>query len=176
MSRRLGSLWEKDGRIQGCSRGVPHVKEQALLLPFREDELVKRYGRKCRELLEMYPQVGLLLNSLPETKNGKTKLRYLWRKLAIIRPDLNDRLQIMAPLINAGVCSLLPTPVASDSTRSPGSENHPRLKKGRGLRLPEELGARPGPEIVEWMMGFPTGWTDLNVSVTPSSRKLPTKL
>jgi len=162
---------ERNGKAQPFLPEGLHVRGQALLPLFKENEQEKLSGQKWQELLKKHSQVGLLLNSLPVTKNGKIKLRYLWRKLAIVLPDLNDRLQIVVRLINEGVCSLLPTPVASDSTRSPGSEKHPRLKKNRGLRLPEELGARPGPEIVEWMMGYPIGWTDSKPSVTQSSPK-----
>ena len=88
-------------------------------------------------------------------------------------PDFNERLAEVARRIAAGECSLLPTPCASDAKRWPGSPNHPRLKSSRGLRLQEELGARPGPEIVEWMMGFPIGWTDCEASATPSSHRQP---
>jgi hypothetical protein len=98
---------------------------------------------------------------------GKLKLRAIWRALAITHPDLNDRLAIVARLISAGACSLLPTPCSSDAKRWPGSPNHPRLNRARGLRLQEELGCRPGPEIIEWMMGFPPGWTELPLSATP---------
>src|ERR1700730_2987760 len=93
--------------------------------------------------------------------HGRKKLRGTWRALATSLPDFNDRLAIIWRLICAGECSLLPTPCASDAKRWPGSPNHPRLQFSRGLRLQEELGARPAPEIVEWMMGFPPGWTDL---------------
>ena len=155
--------------------GDRHVKEQALQQLFKGSEPEKLYGPRWQELSGTFGQIGLLLSNLPEMKNGKIKLRLIWRKLAIILPDLNDRLLIVAHLISAGACSLLPTCVASDSTRSPGSESHPRLKKSRGLRLQEELGARPGPEIAEWMMGYPIGWTELKQSEMPSFPKSPMK-
>src|SRR4030042_1700153 len=145
------------------------VNEQALRRPYREKEPGKHSGPKWPELYAICDQLGLSLSNPPETRGGKIKLRYLWRALAIVLPDLNERLLIVARLIRASECSLLPTPVASDSTRSPGSENRPRLKKSRGLRLQEELGARPGPEIVERIMGYPIGWTESRLSETPSS-------
>lgn len=104
---------------------------------------------------------------------GKLKLRQIWRALAITHPDFNDRLAIVARLISAGACSLLPTPCSSDATRCPGSPHHARLNRPRGLRLQEELGARPGPEIVEWMLGFPPGWSELPLSETASFPSMP---
>jgi hypothetical protein len=106
-------------------------------------------------------------NSRLAIPGGKLKLRQIWRALAITHPDFNDRLAIVARLIAGGVCSLLPTPCSSDATRWPGSPNHPRLERSRGLRLQEELGARPAPEVLEWMMGLPIGYTALPLSVTP---------
>ena len=153
-----------------------HLASELVLPPlFRAQELGKHFGQKWPELSRLLGPRGLSLNNLREMKNGKVWLRHLWRALATIIPDLNERLRIVAHLIAAGECSLLPTPVASDSTRSPGSEGHSRLNKSRGLRLQEELGGRPGPEIVEWMMGYPIGWTDSRHLGTRWSPKSHTK-
>ena len=152
-----------------------HVKEQVLQRLSKAEDQGKLFGRKCLDVLRQPALIGSSLNNRQETRIGKIKLRVIWRELATILPDLNDRLHVVALLIQEGACSLLPTPVASDSTRSPGSESHCRLKKSRGLRLPEELGARPGPELLEWMMGYPIGWTDVKHLATLLSRKLPTK-
>jgi len=38
---------------------------------------------------------------------------------------------------------------------------------------PSLTGGRLNPTWVEWLMGFPTGWTDLEDSETPSSPKSP---
>ena len=59
--------------------------------------------------------------------------------------------------------SMLPTPRAGN----PGSR--PNGKGGKILN--EEIGKATGlklqPAFVEWMMGFPIGWTDLDHSETP---------
>lgn len=129
---------------------------------------VKPSGRKWRGLPAKAGLNGSSSSSHPAIPGGKLKLRAIWRALAITHPDLNDRLAIVARLIAGGACSLLPTPCASDATRWPGSPDHARLHKNtRGLRLQEELGVRPGPEILEWMMGLPIGYTALPLSVTP---------
>tara|TARA_Y100000310_G_scaffold303163_1_gene341245 strand:- start:173 stop:577 length:405 start_codon:yes stop_codon:yes gene_type:complete len=49
------------------------------------------------------------------------------------------------------------------------------MAKGRGEASAEKrhrLGGSLNPTWVEWLMGFPLGWTDLNASATPSSPKL----
>ena len=35
----------------------------------------------------------------------------------------------------------------------------------------QEIGGPLNPQWVEWLMGYPVGWTDCAVSETPSSRK-----
>jgi hypothetical protein len=40
-----------------------------------------------------------------------------------------------------------------------------------GLLQKKEVSGKLNPTWVEWLMGFPLGWTDLGDSETPSSRK-----
>lgn len=49
------------------------------------------------------------------------------------------------------------------STASKGRAHQPAA----GLRTNGQL----NPEWVEWLMGFPPGWTDCDPSETPSSRR-----
>lgn len=147
------------------------ASEQALRQPFKVNALAKLSGPICVASCNCFARTGSLSNNQAATNPGKRRLRVIWRELAITHPDYSSRLECLVRLISAGECSLLPTPCKSDATRWHGSPDHPRLQASRGLRLQEELGVRPGPEIVEWMMGFPPGWTDLEPSVTPSSRK-----
>jgi hypothetical protein len=92
---------------------------------------------------------------------------------------------------------LFPTPVAGDSRaamnrlskRKPDSNHHEgttltdfvrmfpvptesaRDWKGPGYsgQLPTELRGVPNPAFVEWLLGLPPSWTDLEDSATPSS-------
>ena len=73
--------------------------------------------------------------------------------------------------------TLWPTPSASDN-RDRGNLSSPaiasRVKKGKQLMLSMVVSDKSGslnPTWVEWLMGFPTGWTALKPSETPSSRK-----
>lgn len=85
---------------------------------------------------------------------------------------------------------LIPTPTAGDAKAS-GSRNTESSRANPGLSLTDWLrgdggtgrgqgspsdcaescsAGEPGPlapEFVEWLMGFPIGWTDLEASVTP---------
>ena len=54
----------------------------------------------------------------------------------------------------ANAVKLYTTPCAADSKGSTGGGNH------RSLRT--EINGQLNPTWVEWLMGFPTGWTDLN--------------
>jgi len=74
---------------------------------------------------------------------------------------------------------LWPTPTAGDS-RSSGSRNTETSKAspgisltdavrgdgGKGRRNSQDIGAL-NPNWVDWLMGYPTGWTDLGASETP---------
>jgi hypothetical protein len=65
----------------------------------------------------------------------------------------------------ADVVKLWPTMVSSDT----GSRKH-RYSQG-GLALSDAAGGQLNPNWVEWLMGYPIGWTDLEPSATPLSRK-----
>jgi hypothetical protein len=58
---------------------------------------------------------------------------------------------------------MMPTPIAhwSKETGAPSEKNL------NSPTLASEFGGRLNPEWVEWLMGFPVGWTDLSHSETP---------
>lgn len=63
-------------------------------------------------------------------------------------------------------CSFWPTPTARDADRGGLSEEVAvqtltHRMNGRGLNLTEALGGPTNPTWVEWLMGFPEGWTDV---------------
>lgn len=58
----------------------------------------------------------------------------------------------------ANAVKLYTTPCAADATGTTGGKNH------RSLRT--DVAGQLNPMWVEWLMGFPIGWTDLNASET----------
>lgn len=60
--------------------------------------------------------------------------------------------------------SLLPTPTTQDASNNGGPSQHHRNSKP----LNAEVGGALNPRWVEWLMGFPDGWTDCDASATPS--------
>lgn len=62
---------------------------------------------------------------------------------------------------------LLPTPTCQDSSNNAGESQFDR----NSLPLNAVVGGALNPEWVEWLMGFPVGWTDLKGLATPSFRK-----
>ena len=59
----------------------------------------------------------------------------------------------------ANAVKLFTTPCAADAQGTHGGKNH------RSLRT--DVAGQMNPTWVEWLMGFPPGWTDLNASGTP---------
>lgn len=53
-----------------------------------------------------------------------------------------------------------PTPCARDY-RSPGKTRRERTGGSQGENLPQIVGGQLNPTWVEWLMGWPIGWTDL---------------
>ena len=56
-----------------------------------------------------------------------------------------------------------PTPTAADASGGPGTS--PKRTGGPNLRT--SVGGQLNPTWVEWLMGFPSGWTDLEPSEMP---------
>ena len=76
------------------------------------------------------------------------------------------------PHIAANGCGLLPTPRSSRGFTNPGTGTFcPSVTEVLCDRLgiPLDGRLRPTPSYVEWMMGFPEGWTDTSLSGTPLS-------
>lgn len=67
---------------------------------------------------------------------------------------------------------MLATPTAKANQLAPSMAKWPSCKAWQDLHPPGPL----LPSFVEWMMGFPDGWTELDEterSETPSSRSAP---
>lgn len=134
-------------------------------------------GRRCLELYRKSDPVGLLVRmSLDLFELRLTKFFPGFQK-----PDMKHG-RIVAKLGMSAGCSeekeslLWPRP----TTGAPlcgGTGNFRQMQKLRdaGIITEEERrnltcgsGGNSNPALMEWLMGFPLGWTDLNASETPS--------
>jgi hypothetical protein len=62
---------------------------------------------------------------------------------------------------------LWPTPTTQDASNNGGRAQH----RWNSKPLNAAVGGKLNPTWVEWLMGFPLGWTDLDPSEMPSSRR-----
>ena len=75
--------------------------------------------------------------------------------------------------VEAVAARLWPTPTAQDAKNSTLPPSQLLRDSVPGALLRDGEGGQLNPPWVEWLMGFPTGWTGCGLSETPSSRKSP---
>lgn len=151
------------------------------VLPAREKEWtahVADYGLNRRELLASFDQSSQSWRTSQRCLNGG------WEEYSETWPDSgtaqNGRLFQRAPWVPHmcdDECSLWPTPKASMDRRGFGIPLHEkagRYKRSTVRRVHDlvgEHGWRIHPRFTEALMGFPTGWSAIEQSETPSSPK-----
>lgn len=130
-------------------------------------------GRKCIESLHSADPLGSLSKTLLASSRWHSMMCCLtWKVSATPRGRLLFRLVPSAlPTVETG-CGLLPTP----SGVSNHGKNHVmgRMDEWGGSSNPfrgTEIGKVRCASFEEWMMGYPTGWSDLMPSETPLSRR-----
>jgi len=127
-------------------------------------------GRKCIDSFEKSGRDGSFARTLMAMLNAASTPYFLtWKQR--ITPAGRSLFQL-APsgrLIGGTAYGLLPTPLASD-----GRNLAPRGYRTLKTYLPPRFGGNcPHPSLVEAMMGFPSSWTALDRSETPSCPKSP---
>ena len=142
-------------------------------------------GGKCTGSSRKRDPVGSLLRTyLLSELEALTQFSPTWIEQATPLGRSWWVLGASVPITRGTVPGLLPTPVVTDGMSNFGWklraratwESGPRtlaqtlnaLIFGLRGREPCTVPARPHPEYVEWMMGFPTSWTALGVSETRS--------
>jgi hypothetical protein len=156
---------------------VRQVKEQELR------ESVRDYGRNMRDSLE---RCGLAL-SLPKTHLcfalGDLELSSkTWPRWGIMLDGECSELGMSVRHINETECGSWPTPCTRDYkgmntpealTRKDGKSRMDQLPNAvayGGTQTPQK--APLNPSWVEWLMGWPIGWTDLKPLVTDKFRSV----
>jgi DNA (cytosine-5)-methyltransferase 1 len=68
---------------------------------------------------------------------------------------------------------LFPTPTVNDSKNNGSPSQYRRTSNGkpRDLQLNAVVGGALNPTWVEWLMGWPLGWTDCGASATDRFRE-----
>lgn len=166
-----------------------------LVLPGSEEarRMTVISGRKCLELFASCGPVGLLERMLLESSEWhSTMFCFRWK---MKDTPLGHSLFQLMPLGRStrGIESLFwPTPVAMDGQMKANRERIQLLLKGETTFVSKKSGIRASiqginnwicariakkngqikigyasPEFVEWLMGYPNSWTDLNASETP---------
>lgn len=105
-----------------------------------------------------------------------------WPRQGMMQSGVCYQLAPWVPHIHESACSSYPTPSKSDGSGGASMREAVRAlareKRASGhnvqLRLNHYLsyledGGQPNPTFVEWLMGFPIGWTDLAPSATQLS-------
>lgn len=117
-------------------------------------EMTSRPGRKqpCNLLDWVAVQEGKSLWPTPTARDckGANSLKHLTQPKT---PGNNHHVRQLANAVK-----LFTTPCAADAQGMHGGDNH------RSLRT--DVAGQLNPTWVEWLMGFPPGWTDLNASET----------
>ena len=109
---------------------------------------------------------------------GRMSFSETWPPAGTMRNGKCYRHVLLVCHMSASEYSLLPTPIATADSRNAtrprreSSPYHSGTTLADWLKLNTEVD-RPPPSFVEWMMGFPLGWTDLKDSETQSCPRLP---
>lgn len=136
-------------------------------------------GLRCCELSKSCGRLGCLERMLLTSSIWHSTMCFLtWR----LRATKQGRLwfQLAASELRTKDTDLQswPTPTAMDAKRWLAKRYRKDATGTRSMLLSQKVnylaggGAGPlNPEWVEWLMGFPIGWTELSVSETPSSQR-----
>lgn len=132
-----------------------------------------------RKLPEMMPTLRANKWGLPDS-HGSIEA---WKANGLIPTpratdaDKGGRVDLLTVLrgYESAHAGTLPTPTARDWRSGMASdETHSKNARPLNETLVKMAGNRSGrmnPRFREWMMGYPTGWTELRPPATPSSRK-----
>ena len=82
-----------------------------------------------------------------------------WPRAGTMRNGIVCPQRPLVPRISANGFGLWPTPTVQDASNNGGPSQHQR----NSLPLNAAVGGQLNPPWVEWLMGYPIGWTDLNV-------------
>lgn len=118
---------------------------------YRENKKGERWGVKLRDAMEMFPTprastaMGENLNTIKERLKTKKPKGKLEEKIAM---------------------DMFPTPTARDWKDTGQNSNYKRMAEksilsGVVMMKQEKVGGKLNPDFVEFLMGYPLGWTEI---------------
>jgi hypothetical protein len=136
------------------------------------------YGAKLPALLATYDRnTSSWKMSQHSLVEGLDEFSETWPRSGMMRNGIAYRLPPLALRTDGIESGLWPTPQASDN-RDRGNlcsgAVKRRRERGKQISLSQsvsEVSGQLNPTWVEWLMGYPPGYTDCVFSGTPSSRK-----
>ena len=147
-------------------------------------------GRSWLPLLKTYGldgSLGKMCEGLLTSRWASSAAFLTWKASGTAPSHLLFQLAVSTPRTDATASGLWPTPTGQDNAQVRGRGKTIGTKRGTTLggavrmwptpAAIDDMGGRQAttgqlnPTWVEWLMGFPTGWTDLKPSEMPSSHK-----
>lgn len=169
-SIEFSGIWPRSGTMRNgiaCRQSplVPHIFDgESSLLPTPTDASKgggsSRSGDRKGETPSLQGMARKGLLPTPNATDGSKAPKFY----AGGNPSLPCMVEMMEGERDQSGRKLYPTPRA-DGRDNCGGSNSRRSAKANGTYIGRAL----NPQFVEWMMGFPLGWTDLRVSEIPSS-------
>ena len=172
------------------SQADSHANRLAMSEENEDKQMTAISGLKCLELYAKPGPLGCLAKMLLASKTWHSTRRCLTWKAKITR---SNRLlfQLVPSMLrteeieSGSVQWMWPSPRACEleggvvKAENDGKGWYRKNKKGVrwGVKLKDAVAALENgqknlnPQFVEYLMGYPIGWTDATLSVTPSSRK-----
>ena len=180
-------LMNKSETLEAWEKRAKKKKEQGINLQFALRHAIQRWptptSRDWKDQIGAYPPStnvtrGETLMNAVTRRSWPTPAARDWKDTG----ENTNYEKIAKKGKLAGAVKMWPTPNASDN-RDRGNLSDPaiqrRIAMGKQVGLTMAVKEKKGggtlnPTWVEWLMGYPTGWTDLNPSETASSLTSPT--
>ena len=132
-------------------------------------------GRRCCELLRSCGPFGSLERMLLTSTIWRSTMCFLtWKVRATKHGRIWFQLAASALCTNDTDLQSWPTPTAMDASEGLADHLRKDATMNRSIQLAQKVKYLAGggtgnlnPEWVEWLMGFPIGWTELSASETP---------
>jgi len=145
--------------------GDSHVNRSALPGSEMAKKMTAISGQRCAALSMKQGHLGSLVKMLLESSHWDSMQSYpIWKVLVTPHKRLIYRLMPLDYQRWNGTYGLLPRPTVSDSKGSPKKRfrTSPEHRSNFCEIIRENMndGLYPRPEFVEWVKGFPDGWTE----------------